>query len=439
MDSYSLATWSNKSDIVTQQSLPLDALVKQAVQLSKKEQRQIIEGFNAKHYDLVFNYLWMKTINVLKSELATVGIPLLAEMLGRVGVSNNATVDDFLTNSDVIALAGELGILTKVQTLRLRQTHDMLSLFSSLDSEEHDYERIEDSEAESILNYCVRYVLGHPKIEVAQNFVDFRDALKKESLTATDNRVQLLRDSPYFFHKLAINVLLGIIKKEKGAQLEHALSNINLLLPILWEKLHDTEKWQVGYAYAEVYNEGKNSAVSGLKKALLKVRGFDFVPENLRSNTFIKAAQEIFAAHDSMDNFYNESAPVKKLASLGSIIPPPAIASCVSALLSVVLGNIYGRSWTAAPDAEKLLNNLGEERWTFYINNVLPQDTRTLTNIQNQKPFGNWADLVLNFSFNKLEIKDKKISLLIQQSHDKNFGSATKVAQELIADYYGDK
>ena len=49
MDSYSLATWSNKSDIVTQQSLPLDALVKQAVQLSKKEQRQIIEGFNAKN------------------------------------------------------------------------------------------------------------------------------------------------------------------------------------------------------------------------------------------------------------------------------------------------------------------------------------------------------------------------------------------------------
>jgi hypothetical protein len=38
----------------------------------------------------------------------------------------------------------------------------------------------------------------------------------------------------------------------------------------------------------------------------LKVKGFDFVPGDLRSSAFIEAANEIPEAHGGLNNFYNE-------------------------------------------------------------------------------------------------------------------------------------
>ena len=97
---------------------------------------------------------------------------------------------------------------------------------------------------------------------------------------------------------------------------------------------------------AELVAEGRRTASSGLKKALLKVRGFDFVPENLRSSAFAAAAQKVLEAHDGFNNFYNEPAPMERLAALGSSIPMPAFKSAMTAVMAVrlLLEQAAGRS-----------------------------------------------------------------------------------------------
>src|SRR5262249_14791977 len=144
----------------------------------------------------------------------------------------------------------------------------------------------------------------------------------------------------------------------------------------LWPKLRDPERWQVGNTYGQVYAEGLQAQTAGLKQALLKVRGFDYVPENLRSQTFIKAAEAIIRAHDGMNNFYNEESPTLNLEKLGTVIPAPAVGPCITALLCVKLGNLFGASWSASPIAERLLRKQGADRWTYYLDNVLPGETR---------------------------------------------------------------
>lgn len=84
------------------------------------------------------------------------------------------------------------------------------------------------------------------------------------------------------------------------------------------------DKYPIGFAYAEVVNDGNEKVSSVLKSLLLKVKGFDYVPENLRSNTFINAAKNVISVHYSTNNFYNEPASIRNLASLGTIIPTPA-------------------------------------------------------------------------------------------------------------------
>src|SRR6185369_13983966 len=99
--------------------------------------------------------------------------------------------------------------------------------------------------------------------------------------------------------------------------------NALLIIPQFWEQLKAPERWQIGQAYAVEFSEGRKESVKGLHAVLLAVAGFDYVPENLRSTTFVKVASEVIAAHQGMNNFYNEGAPIRELASPGTSIPGP--------------------------------------------------------------------------------------------------------------------
>lgn len=412
------------------------AIMKYAEQLSEKDRQQIGSAFKAEHYEMGLYFLWRRTITAVKQELATVGIGLLGEMLGRVEVSDD-DVEDLLTTRDTIRLAGELGIVTKTEALRLRHIHEVVTHHNHLAIEERDSEEIDRSEAIFHLKTCVKAVLAKPKIEVAREFVEFREALESKSLVSDEYKIRTLRSSPYFFWKLTIDILMNSAKNSTGVKLEHCLANINILIPELWKNLNDKEKWHIGRTYAELYSEGKKTSVSGLKRALMKVQGFDFVPENLRSDTFVKAAEAILRAHDEMNNFYNERSPTRILAKLGTTIPIPALPICMSALLSVVLGNSYGFSWEAEPIAEKILDKLDENRWRYYLDRVLSTDSRILEKLMDDRPRSQWMNVVERYGLSDLHPKKRDVSKLIDAAVSRNDIDVEKSARRLLSQYYG--
>ncbi len=408
-----------------------------AAQLTARDQRQIISAFDAGHFEMGVNYLWGKTLNSLKKELSTVGVGLLGEMLGRPDVTEDDEVDDVLTARDAIRLAEELGIVSSTDAMRLRHTHELITHFSQLGYKEANIEEIDETEALSSLKACIKSVLGRPRVEVAKKFVDFRVALEGEAITEDSKYVEMLKSSPYFFAKLTVSVLMNAAKRNVGANLEHALANINVLIPAIWQTLRDTERWQIGHAYAEAFADGRTTIVAGLKSVLLKVKGFDYVPENLRSDTFVKAAEAILRAHDGMNNFYNEAAPVNNLAKLGTTIPVPAVPACITALLSVVLGNIYGVAWNAEPEASRLLSKISLDRWAFYVNSVLPGDTRILRKLVDDKPRSNWMKLTEKYKFGEIQTKNKIIGQLIKASLNGDHSKVSRFSSKLLEEYYG--
>ena len=433
-----LVLWQpEKGKLIPSGSKAPTTITKYAVQLSNKDKKQIISAYESGHFEMGVTYLWGKTVTALKKELSTVGVSLLGEMIGKTDVDENDDVEDILTTKDAIRLAEELGIVSSTEAMRLRHTYELITHFSQLETDESDSEEIDESEAITALKSCIRGVLGRPKVEVAKKFIEFRKTLEGETLTVEDTRVQMLKGAPYFFHKLTVNVLMNAPKKNTGAQLEHALANANVIIPTIWVNLRETEKWQIGHTYAEVYADGKTSAVSGLKSALLKVKGFDFVPENLRSDTFVIAAEAVIKAHEGLNNFYNESAPIRKLAKLGTTIPVPALPACITALLSVVLGNFFGVSWSAVPNAEGMLKKLSIDRWAYYLNNVFPSDARILNKLTDDKPRANWIEISNKFNFGNIEINNNKVNALIKASLEQNDNKVSKLASELLKQYYG--
>ena len=413
------------------------AIAKYATQLSDRDRRQVVSAFKAEHYEMGLNFVWLRTIAALKRELATVGIGLLGEMLGRVEVGENDNVEDLLTIRDTIRLAGELGIVTNTEALRLRHTHEIIAHFNQLAIDERDSEEIDSSDAIASLKACVKAVLAKPRIEVATEFVEFREALESESFVSDEDKVRTLLSSPYFFWKLTIEILMNSSKNSTGAKLEHCLANINVLIPKLWTNLREKEKWHIGRTYAELYSEGKKTSMSGLKQVLMKVQGFDFVPENLRSDTFVKMAEAILRAHDGMNNYYNEPSPTRNLAQLGTSIPIPALPVCMTALLSVVLGNQYGVSWSAQPIAEDVLNKLSRDRWRYYLDQVLPTDWRILGKLMNEKPCRQWIAIVERYSLSDFQLKEREVSRLIDMAVSKKETEIKRSAQKLSSQYYG--
>ena len=435
-----LALWQpdNTQLLPATAKLPSE-IVSYAPQLGLKDRKQIVAAFDAEFYEMGINFLWGKTVTALKKELSTVGIGLIAEMLGRTDVDEDDDIEDVLTTRDAIRLAEELGVISSTDSMRLRHTYEMVTHFSKLDMAEAEMEDIDETEAVSALKACVKGVLGRPKVEVAKKFVEFRNALEGATLAETDPKIEMLKSSPYFFLKLTISVLMNGSKKKTGAQLEHVLANANSIVPTIWTLLRDPERWQVGHTYAETYADGKKTSVSGLKSVLLKVGGFDYVPENLRSDTFIKAADEILRAHEGMNNFYNEHAPVKNLSKLGTTIPTPAFPACATALLCIVLGNRYGVSWSAAAEAKRIVEKFTPDRWQYYLNHVLPADTHVLAKLQDSKPAAQWISLVQGQDLASLGVKNKSVAALLKAANESNPDSLKKSAQKLITEFYGKK
>ena len=97
-------------------------------------------------------------------------------------------------------------------------------------------------EAMMLLKTCVTSILSRPNFEAAVRFVDFRKALSERTLRADDGDVGAVAQAPYFFVRTTLSALLSLIKTSVGAAQEHALGNLSVLLPLLWEKLRQQEK-----------------------------------------------------------------------------------------------------------------------------------------------------------------------------------------------------
>jgi hypothetical protein len=282
-------------------------------------------------------------------------------------------------------------------------------------------------EAIGCLRVCVQGILGHESIAVAEDFSAFRKSLESKTFQNDSGEILRLQQSPYLFVRTAISVLLSVLRTGTGATLEHASRNALLIIPVLWERLKNTERWQIGQAYASEFAEGRKDSVKALYSVLVAVRGFDFVPENLRSNTFSRVASGVIAAHQGINNFYNEPAPMRELANLGSSIPSPALPICMTATLCVKLGNFYGVSWAAQGAADEVLNSISSERWSYYIEERLERDLVILPKLASVgSPLNRWMELASVKALDESRISDKAAIALIKATKS---GNATKVVE----------
>jgi hypothetical protein len=419
-ESHAITLWNASEPVVIPTTLSeLDEIVRFAAPtLSTRDMKAIVSGFHSESFEMVATFVWTKAAATLKKQLASLGMDFVGEMLGRPDLTDDsdpARVGDH----EAIALAEDLGMITPTQGLRLKHAMELVTHFANLEHEHAEDESMGREEALSLLKACITSILGKPRFDAAIYFADFRRTLAERSLQPGDNEVQTIKNAAHFFVRTTISVLLSMVKSSNGAALEHAVGNTILLVPMLWDRLRSPERWQVGQAYAEMNAAGNRVATTGLKKALVSVQGFDYVPESLRSNMYTETAARVLSAHFGLNNYHNEEEPMSNLANLGTTIPKPAFAKCMEATLAVWLGNHWGYSYRARPYADKVLQSLRREQWEYYVNECFPRDRTVLDKLSSHgSPVGWWKQLVVTYGLASIMIREKPVKLFMTASAD---------------------
>lgn len=414
-------------------------IVNYAVQLGQRDRTQIAKAFSAGSYEMATYYVWQKAMSSLKKELAAVGLKFLGEMLGKGDLTDVGNPAAVISDAEAIMLAEELGVVNGTEAMRLRQVHETITHFMHMDgSVDEAAEHMEEDEALKALKSCVKNILGKEQITVSTEFAEFRNDLETKVFKEEDPEIRNLVLSPYFFRKITISILMTAAGTSHGAKLENALANLNVVTPLIWSSLREPERWLVGRGYAEAHDNGDATAAAGIKRALMRVAGFDYVPENLRSSAFVKVAERLIEAHEGFDNFYNEVGPIKELQGMGTTIPMPAFSICATAIIAVYLGNPYGISNAAHPVAKALLGAFAENRWEYYFNDCLPTDMRILNKLSYEKPRNRFCSLVADFNIAGLKL-NSHARKLVDAALAKNVQRIQTAAEGIKKKYYSEK
>lgn len=400
-------------------------------QLSVSEINKIVKSFTNEDFDMAAEYIWVRTINRLRKRILSFGVEFVQEMLG---VTNNSYILN-LPAIEVINLAADLGFINGTGKMKLTQINEVIDHFTSEDTDEE----MDSIEAQRTIKACFQYILCYSDEESGLPFIEFRDDLKSCLILESSSYIELLKSSPYFYVRTIIRTLLNLMKITKGVEQEFVFSNMRVIIPCVWNILLSDDKWPIGTAYAEAVNNGIKPQVQLLKEILLSVKGFDYVPENLRSATYIDIGKRIIGTHFSANNFYNEESVIKQLYNMGSIIPMPALGTCLTALLLCRLGNRYGRSYDAQSYITIILGKISKKMWTYYFDKVFPGEEAILYKLAagSENVCENLNKLVDKYNLNELEVNHPLVYNLINSAFHKKRSDIMENAHKLIATMRG--
>lgn len=427
-----ITLWSPRSGLVVPKDATTpEAIVPYARQLTAREREQVITAFRNANFEMGSVFLWSRAMAGLKKQIATLGAAFVAEMLDRSDIVQGVAVAKLVTDYEALNLAEQLGMFSGTEALRLRHAMELVAHFSDPPDDVENQEMMPE-EAQAVLRACIQSVLGHERLEGAVEFARFRSDLETRVFKSDDAEIEQLVASPYFFRRTTLRVLLSLVKVASGAQLENALANFEVMMPLLWDDLTKPDWWLVGRTYAEVHAAGKRTALGVVRRVLMAVSGFDYVPEDLRSRTFITVAKKLQEVHFSANNFYNEPQPMHVLASLGTSIPMPAFPACMTAVLCVKLGNRYGYCWNAQADADTMLGQLSAERWRYYLDECLAADDTVLAKlVETPELTRRWFEVTADMDVTAVQPRKAEMKKFLEHSIQNEVGPTQAIAQRL--------
>ncbi len=400
---------------------------RQSVQLNEKEQLAVTVNFKSGLYDIAAEIIWRRTIAVLRDRLNRFGDDFVGDMLGY----NRAISVDTISEKDVIELNYEVGFLRSNEKMELIHYSEQIALYTSREYQMVEKIEFDKNHATSLISDCLKFVLSDMTDCSGISITDIRKKIRTEKLLPDSEFVQNLKNNSRYFEKRTIlRSLMNMAKTDKEEEKQIVFENMRTIVPAIWDGLAEKDKYNFGTVYAEISNTDRKDYINAVKTVLINVHGFDYVPENLKSNSFINTARNLINIHNAMNNFYNEPLAAKTLASMGTMIPDPAVYDCINATLICATGNGYGVSDDAIPYLEKILDSMTLQKWELYLKDLsLNVDMLyQLAFVYNSEK--RWASIINKRKLSDMNFKDEWVKNFLIKTSQEEYASLKRVAFE---------
>jgi hypothetical protein len=309
-------------------------------------------------FDAALNYLWDETVNELRRRVAQYDLGYFYDIAingdMRKHFSNAADLVR-VQDADLLRACREIGLLsdagfTQVDLIRYMRNHASAAHPNQVE--------LTGLQLAAWLQTCIREVITLPPDWIAAHTVRLLANIKSQAMDAA-----AVAATATFFEELpgdrADTVAAGLFGLYTDSKRTPVVAdNVRRLWPELWPFVGDDTRYGFGVKYGRFVANADTDRVTAARELLDLVDGAGYLPEPLRAAEIDIAIDALMVAHNGGNNFYNEPAPARTLATLvggEGRIPDAVVPKYVRTVVKAYLGNGYGVSNAAVSYYETMI------------------------------------------------------------------------------------
>lgn len=310
-----------------------------------KDNAYIIEGLKVlpvKGYRSAIGSFWNAVVDDLRNKIMARSLKLFNKSVAlKKEVKTYEDFQDYVSDDDLIDGAYKIGVIGWEASKVLKHAKETRHIFDGhpKSTEPSPFKVL------AMLDDCVRYVLN----------VDYPPAIIN-----IDEYLSILSTQQFDRNEIAVENAIGALPEIYKTELIHRMfdsyihpqsdtilrSNIEFVIPILWQVLSKETKLQIVHKVDNVIPKGDLASTEQAFAFILVARATVYLSSSARKYKILPLVQEL---KDSLDNWKEENRIVDELAPYASLIPPEVLSDYVYGLVHTYVGHMghsfqYSRS-----------------------------------------------------------------------------------------------
>lgn len=340
----------------------------------RQESRYISKMIAAVHaglFDAALNYLWDETIGELRRRAVGFDLSYFFDIAvenpdKRKHLKSEKHLLD-IDDATLLRASHDIGLLTDIGYARLDHIRYMRNHASAAHPNQNELTGLD---LVQWLEVCVLQVMTIPADTVTANIKKLLTNLRKAELdeSTVKGAASFFKDLPQERANTLANGLFGqYVDPEKTPVVA---DNVRKLWPELWIHVSEDHRYAYGVRYGRYRANADAEQAKAARQLIDLVDATSYLTEQDRAVEIDAALDELLAAHNGWDNFYNEAAPARRLVKLigdQGTIPREVRSKYLVTLVKTYLGNGHGVATSAEPHYEKLLEALTPELASYAL------------------------------------------------------------------------
>lgn len=318
-------------------------------------------------FDAALNYLWDELVSELRARVKGFDLRYFFDIVAggntdmRKGLNDESDLPS-INDDRLLRGAAKLGLLTDVGFDRLNHVRIMRNHASAAHPNQN---ALSGLELGTYLQTCINEVINTKPDTVSADTVRLLKNVKEDALSSAevDAAGAFFKQLPSDRANMLGNGLFGLYTANEREAV--VADNVRRLWPKLWPFIEDATRFNYGLQQARASASAETGTAKAARELLdLVDDGNSYLTAEVRALDIRDALDALDAAHQGMDNFYNEPGPARRLESLvgpSGDVPQEVRTDYVLTVVECYLGNGFGVASGAADYYHTMITRFSSE------------------------------------------------------------------------------